>query len=84
MPLVTGMDALRHRLQLLSTERTNLQSQLLECRLRSEQEGKAYQKAYDERRVYLSEIAKVSSAFDLTRKQHLAQPRKATQNPEKR
>ncbi|XP_036450976.1 coiled-coil domain containing 169 isoform X2 [Colossoma macropomum] len=44
----------------------------------------AYQKAYDERRVYLSEIAKVSSAFDLTRKQHLAQPQKAAQSPEKR
>ncbi|XP_036450975.1 coiled-coil domain containing 169 isoform X1 [Colossoma macropomum] len=78
------VDALTHRLQLLSTEKTSLQSQLLECRLRIEQEGKAYQKAYDERRVYLSEIAKVSSAFDLTRKQHLAQPQKAAQSPEKR
>ncbi|XP_017572628.2 coiled-coil domain containing 169 isoform X2 [Pygocentrus nattereri] len=78
------VDALTHRLQLLSTEKTSLRSQLLECRLRIEQEGKAYQKAYDERRVYLSEIAKVSSAFDLTRKQHLAQPQKAAQSPEKR
>ncbi|KAL7847375.1 hypothetical protein SRHO_G00223550 [Serrasalmus rhombeus] len=78
------VDALTHRLQLLSTEKTSLRSQLLECRLRIEQEGKAYQKAYDERRVYLSEIAKVSSAFDLTRKQHLAQPHKAAQSPEKR
>ncbi|KAL7847458.1 hypothetical protein AOLI_G00221760 [Acnodon oligacanthus] len=78
------VDALTHRLQLLSTEKTSLQSQLLECRLRIEQEGKAYQKAYDERRVYLSEIAKVSSTFDLTRKQHLAQLQKAAQSPEKR
>ncbi|KAG9263705.1 coiled-coil domain containing 169 isoform X1 [Astyanax mexicanus] len=70
------VDALRQRLKLLSTEKTTLQNQLLEYRLRIDQEGKAYQKAYDERRAYLTEIAKVSSAIDLTRKQHL--------NPEKR
>ncbi|XP_076876370.1 coiled-coil domain-containing protein 169 isoform X2 [Brachyhypopomus gauderio] len=74
------VDALRHRLQLLNMERSTLQSQLLECRLRIDQEGKAYQKAYDERRAYLTEIAKVSSAFNLTRKQ---QPQKVT-HPEKR
>ncbi|XP_072515119.1 coiled-coil domain-containing protein 169 [Salminus brasiliensis] len=82
------VDALRHRLKLLSTEKTSLQNQLLEHRLRIDQEGKAYQKAYDERRAYLSEIAKVSSAFDLTRRQHLGQSRKAAlsefQSPERR
>ncbi|MCI4388194.1 hypothetical protein PGIGA_G00082840 [Pangasianodon gigas] len=77
------VDTLRHRLKLLSTEKSSLQSQLLECRLRLEQEGKAYQKAYDERRAYLSEIAKVSSAFDWTRKQQLAQSQKTAHSPEK-
>ncbi|XP_026797679.1 coiled-coil domain containing 169 isoform X2 [Pangasianodon hypophthalmus] len=77
------VDTLRHRLKLLSTEKSSLQSQLLECRLRIEQEGKAYQKAYDERRAYLSEIAKVSSAFDWTRKQQLAQSQKTTHSPGK-
>ncbi|XP_026857356.2 coiled-coil domain-containing protein 169 [Electrophorus electricus] len=74
------VDALRHRLQLLNMEKHNLQSELLECRLRLDQEGKAYQKAYDERRAYLTEIAKVSTAFNLTRKQ---QVQKVTM-PEKR
>ncbi|XP_066507804.1 coiled-coil domain containing 169 isoform X2 [Hoplias malabaricus] len=78
------VDALRQRLKLLSTEKSSFQNQMLECRLRIEQEGKAYQKAYDERRAYLSEIAKVSSAFDLTRKQYQTQPHKITQRPWKR
>ncbi|KAM9456222.1 coiled-coil domain-containing protein 169 [Clarias gariepinus] len=73
-------NALRHRLKLLSTEKSSLQSHLLECRLKIKQEGKAYQKAYDERRAYLSEIAKVSSAFDWTRKQQLTHIQKPTHN----
>ncbi|KAF5892945.1 coiled-coil domain-containing protein, partial [Clarias magur] len=77
------VDTLRHRLKLLNTEKSSLQSQLLECRLKIKQEGKAYQKAYDERRAYLSEIAKVSSAFDWTRKQQLTQIQKTTHNPGK-
>ncbi|KAK3521922.1 hypothetical protein QTP70_020024 [Hemibagrus guttatus] len=76
------VDTLRHRLKLLTTKKSSLQSQLLESHLRIEQEGKAYQKAYDERRAYLSEIAKVSSAFVWTRKQ-LAQSQKTVHNPGK-
>ncbi|XP_030648102.1 coiled-coil domain-containing protein 169 [Chanos chanos] len=75
------VDALRQRLKVLTSERSSLQSQLLDCRLRIEQEGKAYQKAYDERRAYLSEIAKVSSILDLSRKVQLGHPRGATQSP---
>ncbi|GAA6094096.1 coiled-coil domain containing 169 [Tachysurus ichikawai] len=77
------VDTLRHQLTLLSTKKSSFQSQLLESRLRIEQEGKAYQKAYDERRAYLSEIAKVSSAFDWTRKQQLSQSQKTVHSPAK-
>ncbi|MCJ8742428.1 hypothetical protein PDJAM_G00081970 [Pangasius djambal] len=38
------VDTLRHRLKRLSTEKSSLQSQLLECRLRLEQEGKGISK----------------------------------------
>ncbi|KAF7701150.1 hypothetical protein HF521_002315 [Silurus meridionalis] len=76
-------DTLRHQHKLLSTKRSSLQSHLLECRLRIKEEGKAYQKAYDERRAYLTEIAKVSSAFEWTRKQQLPQSQKNTHSPVK-
>ncbi|XP_062870472.1 coiled-coil domain containing 169 [Trichomycterus rosablanca] len=80
-----SVETLRDRLKLLSTEKRSLESQLLECRLRTDQEGKAYQKAYDERRSYLSEIAKVSSGLDYSRKQHLApKPAQGKGNPGKR
>ncbi|KAK2823383.1 hypothetical protein Q7C36_019983 [Tachysurus vachellii] len=77
------VDTLKHQLKLLSTKKSSFQSQLLESHLRIEQEGKAYQKAYDERRAYLSEIAKVSSAFDWSRKQQLSQSQKTVHSPAK-
>ncbi|CAM4729702.1 unnamed protein product [Leuciscus chuanchicus] len=51
-------DALRQRLKLLSTEKSDLQSQLMDFKMRNVQEGKTYQKVYEERRAYHTEIAK--------------------------
>ncbi|ROL54250.1 Coiled-coil domain-containing protein 169 [Anabarilius grahami] len=51
-------DAVRQRLKLLCTEKSDLQSQLMDFQMRIVQEGKAYQKVYEERRAYLTEIAK--------------------------
>uniref|UniRef100_A0AAY5K4S4 Coiled-coil domain containing 169 n=1 Tax=Esox lucius TaxID=8010 RepID=A0AAY5K4S4_ESOLU len=53
------VDSLRQRLKVLANEKAALQEQLIDCRLRIEQEGKAFHKTNDERRAYLSEIAKV-------------------------
>ncbi|XP_078480698.1 LOW QUALITY PROTEIN: coiled-coil domain-containing protein 169-like [Lampetra planeri] len=70
------VDALRQRLKLLTDEKSDLQSQLMDCRLRIEQEGKAFHKTNDERRAYLSEIAKLSSTFEAQRRQNCPQPQK--------
>ncbi|XP_061154928.1 uncharacterized protein LOC133167876 isoform X7 [Syngnathus typhle] len=53
-------ESLRHRLKLLTDEKSGLQSQLADCRVSIELESKAFHKTNDERRAYLSEIAKVS------------------------
>ncbi|XP_016394601.1 coiled-coil domain-containing protein 169 [Sinocyclocheilus rhinocerous] len=66
-------DALRQRLKLLSTEKCGLQSQLKAFQIRIVQEGKTYQKVYEERRAYLAEIAKLSSMLDMSRKQQMVQ-----------
>ncbi|XP_063059178.1 coiled-coil domain containing 169 isoform X2 [Engraulis encrasicolus] len=58
-------DSLKHQLKLLTTEKSNLHSQLLNLHTRIQQEGKAYQKTNEERRAYIAEIAKVSSTLDL-------------------
>nr|XP_046174135.1 coiled-coil domain containing 169 [Oncorhynchus gorbuscha] len=70
------VDALRQRLKVLTNEKAVLQGQLLDCRLRIEQEGKAFYKANAVRRVYLSEIAKLSSTLDVTRRQYQVQPQR--------
>ncbi|XP_029626171.1 coiled-coil domain-containing protein 169 [Salmo trutta] len=70
------VDALRQRLKILTNEKAALQGQLLDCRLKIEQEGKAFYKANAVRRVYLSEIAKLSSTLDVTRRQYQVQPQR--------
>ncbi|XP_064861019.1 coiled-coil domain containing 169 isoform X2 [Oncorhynchus nerka] len=70
------VDALRQRLKVLTNEKAALQGQLLDCRLRIEQEGKAFYKANAVRRVYLSEIATLSSTLDVTRRQYQVQPQR--------
>ncbi|XP_062309473.1 coiled-coil domain containing 169 [Osmerus eperlanus] len=77
------MDALRQRLKLLTNEKAGLQSQLTDCRQRIEQEGKAFHKTNDERRAYLSEIAKLSSTLDANRRQYLCQPRGAPESQQR-
>uniref|UniRef100_A0A3P8TZM0 Coiled-coil domain containing 169 n=1 Tax=Amphiprion percula TaxID=161767 RepID=A0A3P8TZM0_AMPPE len=52
------VETLRQRLKFLTEEKSDLQSQLMDCHLQIEQEGKAFHKTNDERRAYLSEIAK--------------------------
>ncbi|KAJ7997469.1 hypothetical protein DPEC_G00229340 [Dallia pectoralis] len=69
------LDSLRQRLQVLTNEKAALQEEMINCRLRIEQEGKAFHKSNDERRAYLSEIAKLSSTLDSTRRQYQFQPR---------
>ncbi|XP_058646073.1 coiled-coil domain containing 169 isoform X2 [Onychostoma macrolepis] len=76
-------DALRQRLKLLSTEKCSLQSQLKDFQMRIVQEGKTYQKVYEERRAYLAEIAKLSSSLDMSRKQQMVQARRTALGPEK-
>ncbi|XP_056140305.1 coiled-coil domain containing 169 [Lampris incognitus] len=70
-------ETLRQRLKLLTSEKSDLQSQLMDCRLRIEQEGKAFHKTNDERRAYLAEIAKLSSTLDGNRRRYSTQPRAA-------
>nr|XP_009303794.1 coiled-coil domain-containing protein 169-like isoform X2 [Danio rerio] len=76
-------DALRQRLKLLSSEKSGLQAQLMDFRMRIVQEGKAYQKVYEERRAYLAEIAKLSSTLNLSRKQQMAEARRTAAAPDK-
>ncbi|XP_041706274.2 coiled-coil domain containing 169 [Coregonus clupeaformis] len=74
------VDALRQRLKVLTNEKAALQGQLLDCGLRIEQEGKAFHKANSERRAYLSEIAKLSSNLDVTRRKYQVQPQRAPES----
>ncbi|KAL0994863.1 hypothetical protein UPYG_G00128450 [Umbra pygmaea] len=69
-----SVDSLRQRLNVLTNEKAELQDQLLDCRRRIEQEGKAFHKTNDERRAYMSEIAKLSSTLDANRQQYRVQP----------
>uniref|UniRef100_A0A8B9BMW9 Coiled-coil domain containing 169 n=1 Tax=Anser brachyrhynchus TaxID=132585 RepID=A0A8B9BMW9_9AVES len=52
--------SLKEVLKQLEEEKKSLQNQLKDYELRLEQEAKAYHKANDERRMYLSEILQVS------------------------
>ncbi|XP_010740761.2 coiled-coil domain-containing protein 169 isoform X1 [Larimichthys crocea] len=76
-------ETLRQRLKLLTEERTDLQSQLMDCHLRIEQEGKAFHKTNDERRAYLSEIAKLSSTLEGQRRLHSTQPQRAPEGKQR-
>ncbi|XP_061659335.1 coiled-coil domain containing 169 isoform X4 [Syngnathoides biaculeatus] len=73
-------ESLRHHLKLLVDEKSGLQSQLADCRVGIEQEAKVFHKTNDERRAYISEIAKLSSTMDAQRKQYSVQPRRATES----
>ncbi|XP_073335754.1 coiled-coil domain-containing protein 169 [Pagrus major] len=78
------VDTLRQRLKLLTEEKSDLQSQLMDCHLRIEQEGKAFHKTNDERRAYLSEIAKLSSTLEGQRRQYSTQPQRAPESKQRR
>ncbi|XP_053704048.1 coiled-coil domain containing 169 isoform X1 [Synchiropus splendidus] len=76
------IDSLRQRLKLLTEEKSDLQSQLTDCRVRIDQEGKAFHKTNDERRAYLSEIAKLSSTIETQRRQYSTKPQRGVEgNP---
>ncbi|XP_022594721.1 coiled-coil domain-containing protein 169 [Seriola dumerili] len=74
------VETLSQRLKLLTEEKCDLQSQLMDCHLRTEQEGKAFHKTNDERRAYLSEIAKLSSTLEAQRRQFSTQPQRELNN----
>ncbi|XP_008331081.1 coiled-coil domain-containing protein 169 [Cynoglossus semilaevis] len=73
------VETLRQRLKLLSEEKSDLQNQLMDCLHRTEQEGKAFHKTNDERRAYLSEIAKLSSTLEAHRRHFSTQPQRAVE-----
>ncbi|KAM7398164.1 hypothetical protein PAMA_006180 [Pampus argenteus] len=77
------VDTLRQRLKLLTDEKSDHQSQLMDCHLRIEQEGKAFHKTNDERRAYLSEIAKLSSTLDAQRRQYSTQPQRVIESKQR-
>ncbi|XP_056593031.1 coiled-coil domain containing 169 isoform X2 [Triplophysa dalaica] len=78
------VDDLRQKLKLLITEKNSLQTQLLDLQMRIVQEGKVYQKVYEERRAYLAEIALLSSTLDLNRRQQMVQARRTAQSQGKK
>ncbi|XP_070700284.1 coiled-coil domain-containing protein 169 [Pempheris klunzingeri] len=78
------VETLRQRLKLLTDEKSDLQSQLMDCHLRIEQEGKAFHKTNDERRAYLSEIAKLSSTLEGQRRHYSNQPQRAPESIQRR
>lgn len=79
-----SIETLRQRLKQLNSEKSDLQTQLLDCHHRIEQEGKAFHKTNDERRAYLSEIAKLSSTLDAQRRQYTTQPQGAAESKQRR
>ncbi|XP_057177980.1 coiled-coil domain containing 169 [Triplophysa rosa] len=74
------VDDLRQKLNLLITEKNSLQTHLLDLQIRIVQEGKAYQKVYEERRAYLAEITQLSSTLDHNRRQQMVQARRTAQS----
>ncbi|KAM4545689.1 coiled-coil domain-containing protein 169 isoform 3-T3 [Odontesthes bonariensis] len=72
------VEMLKQRLKLLTEEKSDLRSQLMDCHLQIEQEGKAFHKTNDERRAYLSEIAKLSSTSEAQRRQFSTQRQRET------
>ncbi|NXA41246.1 CC169 protein, partial [Eudromia elegans] len=63
------MSSLKQVLKQLEEEKKSLQNQLKDYGLRLEQEAKAYHKANDERRMYLSEILQISATLKLRERQ---------------
>ncbi|NXC69325.1 CC169 protein, partial [Anhinga anhinga] len=61
--------ALKEVLKQLEEEKKRLQNQLKDYELRLEQEAKAYHKANDERRMYLSEISQTSATLKIVQRQ---------------
>nr|XP_010296082.1 PREDICTED: coiled-coil domain-containing protein 169 [Balearica regulorum gibbericeps] len=61
--------SLKEVLKQLEEEKKRLQNQLKNYELRLEQEAKAYHKANDERRSYLSEILQTSAALKIVERQ---------------
>ncbi|XP_066845796.1 coiled-coil domain-containing protein 169 isoform X2 [Anser cygnoides] len=61
--------SLKEVLKQLEEEKKSLQNQLKDYELRLEQEAKAYHKANDERRMYLSEILQTSSTLAIVERQ---------------
>ncbi|XP_035180257.1 coiled-coil domain-containing protein 169-like [Oxyura jamaicensis] len=62
--------SLKEVLKQLEEEKKSLQNQLKDYELRLEQEAKAYHKANDERRMYLSEILQTSSTLTIVERQN--------------
>ncbi|XP_010221904.1 PREDICTED: coiled-coil domain-containing protein 169-like isoform X1 [Tinamus guttatus] len=63
------LGSLKQLLKQLEEEKKSLQNQLKDYGLRLEQEAKAYHKANDERRVYLSEILQISATLKFLERQ---------------
>ncbi|KAM6212827.1 coiled-coil domain-containing protein 169-like [Sarcoramphus papa] len=61
--------SLKEVLKQLEEEKRSLQNQLKDYELRLEQEAKAYHKANDERRMYLSEILQTSAMLKIVERQ---------------
>ncbi|XP_068251637.1 coiled-coil domain-containing protein 169 [Nyctibius grandis] len=61
--------SLKEVLKQLEEEKKSLQNQLKDYELRLEQEAKAYHKANDERRTYLSEILQTSATLKIVERQ---------------
>ncbi|KAK5858579.1 hypothetical protein PBY51_002710 [Eleginops maclovinus] len=79
-----SVETLRQRLKLLTEEKSDLQRQLMDAHSRIEQEGKAFHKTNDERRAYLSEIAKLSSTLEAQRRQYSTEAQRAAESKHKR
>ncbi|XP_033833739.1 coiled-coil domain containing 169 [Periophthalmus magnuspinnatus] len=78
-----SIETLRQRLKLLTNDKSDLQTQLKDCRHQIELEGKAFHKTNDERRAYLSEIAKLSSTLEVQRKQYTTQPHRPVKSKQR-
>nr|XP_008106115.1 PREDICTED: coiled-coil domain-containing protein 169 isoform X2 [Anolis carolinensis] len=87
------MDSLNQFLKKLEEEKKSLQNQLKDYELRLHQEAKAYHKANDERRAYLTVISQLSGslkpferqkmeAADTKRENQLLRKETATTNPQ--
>ncbi|XP_015275083.1 PREDICTED: coiled-coil domain-containing protein 169-like [Gekko japonicus] len=63
------LDSLDQFLKQLEEEKKSLQNQLKDYELRLKQEGKAYQKANDERRAYLAVISQISGSLKSSERQ---------------